>query len=570
MSREALTSVRLIGRPAVLDDEGNERAVRGHQAWAVLARLLLTERPVTRRELATELFAEAENPMAALRWCLAEVRKALRQPQLFLGDPPAVAFPDSVTVDVLELRAGRFDVADAGELLADIDPRCGAEFETWLLVQRQRVASLVDELIRREVLDALARQAHTHALERAELLARRKPYDEGAQVLLVKALAASGDHDGAVALVHRVEVRFEAELGNRPSAALRSAARSTVASAPIGVSAHAIVRSLCESGLAAISAGATDAGLDCLRRATHDAEGLGDTALRARCLLELGTSLMHAVRGHDDEAAVLLYEAAQLAEVIGDPVIGAAARRELGCIDALVGRRLTAAAHIARGIEVAGSDSDLLAGLRAVSAFNLGDWGRTAESRDEYDHALDLARRAGNCRREAWILGLGGWMHATSGDLSTGRRWVNECLTQVDELRWLAFRPWPIAVLAEIDLQTGRPVSADELEHNFAASCHLADPCWEGMAAKNLAVARAAAGDPAAALRWIDEARVRCLRASDTYVAITAAVYRTEAEIASGAGDPQRAHEAARNLIALAARTHMDDHLAKGIRLAEL
>lgn len=50
-------------------------------------------------------------------------------------------------------------------------------------------------------------------------------------------------------------------------------------------------------------------------------------------------------------------------------------------------------------------------------------------------------------REPGVVMGL-----VTGGDLSTGRRWVSECLAEVEELRWLAFRPWPTAVLAEIDL----------------------------------------------------------------------------------------------------------------------
>lgn len=40
--------------------------------------------------------------------------------------------------------------------------------------------------------------------------------------------------------------------------------------------------------------------------ATKSAQTLGDDQLHARCLFELGTALVHAVRGHDDEGAVLL------------------------------------------------------------------------------------------------------------------------------------------------------------------------------------------------------------------------------------------------------------------------
>ncbi len=567
MTASAL-AVRLIGPPAIVDASGDERVVRGRQPWAVLARLLLSERPVRRRELAAELFSDAADPLAALRWCLSELRKAFGSPEVLVGDPLTVTLPAEVTVDLFELAAGRFEVAAAAGLLDGVDPRCSAEFETWLLVQRQRIASSIDELLRRQIIAALAEHRAAAAVNLAELLARRCPFDEGAHVLLVKSLVAGGHHDAAVAHVEGVEARLRAELGV-DCVALRSAARRSFASAPVGVPARAMARSQCEAGVAAIAVGATDAGLDCLRRAAHDADSLGDVQLRARCRFELGSALVHAVRGHDDEGAVLLYQAATLAEGVGDRDTAAGARRELGCVDALVGRRTSAEEHLARGIALAEGDADLLAGLRSVRAFNLGDWGRLQESIAEYHAALDLARIAGNTRRQAWTLGLGGWALSRAGQHTTAALWLAECVHRIDELRWLAFRPWPLAVKDELDILRG-DVRLDELEHNLATSCQLADPCWEGMAARNLALAHAAAGHGATALAWITEAQIRCLRVPDTYVAITAAAYATESEIAHCDGLTERAHGAARKLIALAARTNMDAYLADGLRLAGL
>ncbi len=568
VGQRPVTSIRLVGRPALIDADGMERRVRGFQTWALLARLVLSDRPVFRRDLASELFADASDPLASLRWCLAELRKAFGSKMLFLGDPIVADLPPDTKVDLVELMAGRFDSNQAGEFLASIEPRCSAEFETWLFVQRQRVASMIDEVMRREIMDALAVGANERALANAELLARRSPYDESAHVLLVKSLIAAGHHDAAVVHVADVEARMRAEFGVDLSAALRSAARANVAAAPLGVSAHALAVSLCDSGLAAIAAGATDAGLDCLRRAVGSSETLGDEHLHARCLFELGTALVHSVRGRDDEGAVLLARAAQLAERHGDRRIAAEALRELGCVDALVGRRPTAAHHLGRGIEHAGTDPDLLAGLHAVNAFNIGDWGRTEAAIAEYQHALELARTAGNTRRQAWTLALGGWLLARTGDDTQALVWLDECMQQVEQLSWLAFRPWPLSIIAEINLQRSNDVSLDQLEQNFATSCHLADPCWEGMTARNLAIAHAAQRDLDVALDWIATARSRCTRDADSYVAIIAAIYETEAAIANQTGDVDRAQRAARDLVALAARTHMDGYLERGLHLA--
>ena len=58
--------IALVGPPRLLVD-GERRVPRGRKAWAVLARALLSERPPSRRRLASELFPEADDPSAALR-----------------------------------------------------------------------------------------------------------------------------------------------------------------------------------------------------------------------------------------------------------------------------------------------------------------------------------------------------------------------------------------------------------------------------------------------------------------------------------------------------------------------
>jgi hypothetical protein len=91
---------------------------RGQKSWALLARVALAERPLTRGELAAELFSDAEDPLAALRWCLADVRRCCDDPGLLRGDP--VSLPaGSMWLDVRALWDGTLPAADiGGELLA--------------------------------------------------------------------------------------------------------------------------------------------------------------------------------------------------------------------------------------------------------------------------------------------------------------------------------------------------------------------------------------------------------------------------------------------------------------------
>lgn len=85
----------------------------------------------------------------------------------------------------------------------------------------------------------------------------------------------------------------------------------------------------------------------------------------------------------------------------------------------------------------------------------------------------------------------------------------------VGETDWIAFRPWPAAVLAEVEVTTGLRASVPDLHQEFALNCQLSDPCWEGSTARVLALQALAAQEPDQALAWIDEAGRRGCRETD-------------------------------------------------------
>ncbi len=63
--------ITLLGKPAIERDGALAAPPRGRKAWALLAYVLLAERRPTRAHLASLLFAEADDPLGALRWNLA-------------------------------------------------------------------------------------------------------------------------------------------------------------------------------------------------------------------------------------------------------------------------------------------------------------------------------------------------------------------------------------------------------------------------------------------------------------------------------------------------------------------
>ena len=556
--------IRLLGEPAIFDAVGLSQPVRGHQAWALLARVVLARVPLDRRSLAAELFPETVDPLGSLRWCLASLRKALDTSECLNSDPIECRFAADIEVDVLQLDRDDFDVEDAGPLLGALEPRCSPEFSTWLLVERERIAGIVEARIRQETIRAMSVEDHERAIRLAGLGVRRSPYDEGAHILLVKSLALAGRYEAALEQVEATEAVFLAELGEKPSAALRSAARRTIASPPSGIAPEAFVKSLMQSGLAALSAGAADAGIDCLRRAVRDAEKIGNPHLLATVTFELGSALVHSVKGYDDEGSILLRQSTELARRAGSAGIASAGFRELGYVEALAGRRPTAAAYLAQAVELA-EDRDVLAGIHGVIGFNLVDWGRVAEGLDHYALSLEHARSVGNRRREIWTLGLGGWGLLAADRLEEADNWLGDCLTLVEEQRWISFRPWPVAVLSES--RTRQQASPQQLrpklEEAFALSCQMNDPCWEGAVARALALTYAAEDALAPAIQWLGEARRRCARDTDAYSALQVEILASQVEISLRQGRPEAADAIGREWLALAARTHRDAHVAR-------
>lgn len=552
----------------MVGDGGEVLPVRGHQTWALLARILLSDRPISRRQIASELFSETNDPLGSLRWCLASLRRAIGSGTL-RGDPIELNLQIGTDVDIWNLVNGNYDVTGSGELLEGIEPKASAEFATWLLIERERTASLVDARIRQETMVAISGGDYDRAIRLSELAVRRRPLEESAHIFLTKSLALDGRSEAALEHVEATERSFLAELGEKPSLALRSAARRTIASPPSGVSPRAVVESLISSGVAALSAGAVEAGLDCLRRAAADAEAVNDGHLRAKSLMELGSALVHSVRGYDDEGAIYLRQATQLANECGAAHIASTGLCELGYVEALAGRRPAAADLLVSALESSGDDGEALAAIHGTMAFNLVDWGKVDEGLEHYERSLDHARTSGNRRREIWSLGLGGWGLLAADRLEEACAWLESCVAFCDDIRWLAFRPWPSTVLALARLRLQYdPVSVRTgLEGAFALSRQLGDPCWEAAAGRAIALTYAATDENETALQWLANARNTCVRVTDPYAALLVEILSDQIRVSHKSGQLEQATSIARELLSVAARTHADAHLRQAVAM---
>ena len=528
--------VRLLGHPRIENGAGQPcPAPRGKKSLALLARVALAERPLTRSELAAELFCEADDPLGALRWCLADLRRCCGDPRLMRGDPPDLA-PGSIWLDVRALWDGSLPAAEiGGELLAGAEPRNCPAFDMWLMLARGRCAARSMEELRQAALRLLAEDNAEAAADAAGRAASLDPLDEDAQELFLRTLVAAGHP--ARATVHLASCQAAlAREGIVPSPALRAAARPVAAAPSTGLRAGVVAASLLRAGTAALNAGSADAGIETLRRAVEEAERAKDARLHADVLKTLGSALVHSVRGFDGEGAVILHRALAAAKTADSQLLATDILRELAFVDVQAGRHASAARSLQKATAAAEAAGDpaLSAGVMAIRGMNEADLGHHDTAARLLTQSAQTARAAGRRRQEAWSTGVLARSLLLAGHVRQARAAAERSIAICDRDEWNAFLPWPQALRAHCLAADGHWDQARvDAEQAFALACQLGDPCWEGMAGRAMALLTLHAGQGADAMEWAIDARRRCDRVPDRYVWVCGFVALGHLEIAA-------------------------------------
>ena len=204
--------VRLLGAPSVETSGASTPAPRARKTWALLAYLLLAERPQTRQRLASLFFPEAQDPLGALRWSLADLRRSLRPHVQLGGDPVRLTLAADVTSDLQQVLAGSARPVPTGELLEGMSFDGLPELETWLLVERRRLAGACEALLHEDALRNLGAGLMEQAVQSSSRLVAMNPLDENNQALFVRALTAAGQREAALEQVARCERLFQRKL----------------------------------------------------------------------------------------------------------------------------------------------------------------------------------------------------------------------------------------------------------------------------------------------------------------------------------------------------------------------
>ncbi len=532
--------VKLLGRPALVADGSEVPGPRGNKAWATLAYLVGSPAPVPRDRLVSLLFPDAGDGPAALRWSLAELRRTVGNPQAFAGDPVGLALGPHVRADVQLLAAAPWyeatELADlTSPLLEGMNLTSCPGFQLWLEGERRRVAGQAAAVLRDAARSEIASSRPGEALPHARRLVLLEPWDENAHELLVRALAQSGAVEEARAHVATITDLFLVELGTPPSRSLAAAAEPVLAR-PAGASRARALAQL-QAGRKAVSAGASDAGLESLGRAVAGARAVGDVELLVRALTAVGSSQVHAVRGADESGAGALREAVAVAERAGRLDLATAACRELAWVEFLRCRFDSAERWLDRAMSTVGADDSERAWILLTRGSLRSDAGRHDEAVPLLRDALRHGEKAGDLNAAAMALTHLGRIWVLRHEAERAQADLQRALELAEQAGWTSFLSYPTAWLGEVALQQGRSGEAAELlSHAHALALEVADPCWESLACRGLGLVAEEDGDHEAAARWLHDGPVACRKFTDTYVWVEAYALAAQARHAVDAG----------------------------------
>jgi DNA-binding SARP family transcriptional activator len=529
-------TIQLLGRPRIVRDSGEVYKFRSRKSWGLLAYLILGERPPARSQLASLLFAEADDPVRALRWCLSEIRRALRDDGSVDGDPVVLQLSAGAVADVTVVIKGTW--ADAvslpglgADLLEGMAVRGAAAFETWLLSQQRHLAAASEAILHEAALGSMARGELERAIGYAVRAAAMSPLDENHQALLIRLYRMASDDDAAARQFAACAKMLDTQLGAAPGPAVQAAMHETrYVREP--AADEATIEAIVEAGSAAVSAGAVEAGVGSLRTAARLADRAGVTRLRVSSRLALAEVLVHALRGLDEEGLATLHDADEiaLASDLFDAV--AQARAELGYVDFLRGRYDRAELWLTDALKFAGGSPSVKA--KAVTYLGAVESDRANYRRalDLLEQAVTLSQAAGEPRRQAYALSMLGRVNLFRGALDVAAEQLDTSIKLAERDHWLAFLPWPQALRGEVQLARGDPAgAADLLQQAFARACQLGDPCWEGISTRGLALVAEAAEDTGRAFALLSDARARANRLADPYLWLDGYILDAQCEL---------------------------------------
>jgi tetratricopeptide (TPR) repeat protein len=542
--------IRLLGPPQIVVD-GAPRRLKGRKSWGLLANVLL-EPHTTRRNLVDRLFADAEDPMATLRWHLLQVRRAIEPAEITETGGHLQLSGDGLWVDAAEVLGSLVPTDQVrsvcrGELLEGMSFHETPAFELWISLQRNRVGAAAGDILRWAA-SMLARTNPQEALALVERALLNDPFSDAMHELAVDIHLQQG-RSAADGYVDRVKRLYEQELGaDLPASILRPLTR--VASSPGAprLDAQTSAQTLMKVVEARLEANEYERAMEVARRAAAAAEESGDRRLQARALLTLGRTLIHSLPGRDQESLGVLSRALQLAGEEQDPELLAEIEREVGFVALIEGRYGAAEAALTRSIRWATEAGNTTLQAQALSyrAFCSSDRNDYPSAEVDFLRAMDaLSSQSTRAHRGYARTGLARVLLHT-GRVAEARSAAMLALEEIESGGWHGTAPWPLSILGESQLAEGDYEAATQsFQRAFAFACEYPDACWESFSLRGMALCAASNGDKEEARRLLLKAVDRASGTSDTWRWAVGCVLTDLVEIEQGS-DPEHLAEARR------------------------
>jgi DNA-binding SARP family transcriptional activator len=501
--------IRLLGRPSVTINGEEARPPRGAKAWGLLAYLADPGRSRSRSELAELLFATAEDPLGALRWNLAALRRLLGLHDVLKGDPLCLN-PAGATIDIRLLDAGDpaalHEPGIGQELLTGLSFSDSPMFEMWLVMARSRLARRSTSLLREAALAASARREHQLAVRYATELVAHEPLDEGCHALLIRVLAIAEDTEAARQQFEVCRQITRSELGTEPGPAvvaalhLADAVKSQHIAMPGAREAQARLGVAWQSFLA----GSVDHALDLGRGAIFMADAGDNQELQAGARTFLGAMLGMAVRGWD-EAATALTEARYIAQKINRPAAAATALGVRAGVEMMRADYVTARRCAEAGLSLSddpGARSVNLTFLAAIEA----DVGALDDAVWRASAAGAAAAESGDPVQIFYAAAHAARIHLMAGDASAARTEVGRARAAGGRTM-LALSPWSMSIQAEVELAERNLDQAKRAAKEAATLAATTKVAYQqALACRAMGLAESACGDFPSALAHLTEA----------------------------------------------------------------
>jgi tetratricopeptide (TPR) repeat protein len=359
------------------------------------------------------------------------------------------------------------------------------------------------------VLARLAAGQADQAVTTAAALVGANPYHEGLQELYVRCLVAAGDLAGARRQREAAIDLIRQDLGVAPGAGLLTAGRQPFDD---GADADpASIAALCKIGLASVHAGSYESGLASMRRAVAAARRGNDRAVLLRVLVFFGHGLAISSLGGGAESATVQHEAMALASELNDDRLLGVAQLQYALTEMLAGQYSRALYWADLAMARCAGDTVQAARVRTIRGTAMVDTGRYDEGIEQLETAIHGAPISGDPCNAAYALSMLGKAHLLRGDLAAATESLDQAI-HLARIHWVAFRPWPESLRAEVALSCGQLDLAEQMfEQAHALARNLFDhsPCWASAAARGLGLVAAAHGAVDQAVAWLDDA-YRC------------------------------------------------------------